>query len=129
MERRHFLKLAFGFAAGAGLAARAVTQAQAAPLLPTNPLDHHKPDNEPQPAVGSQDDVDRLHLHFGFARARPVDPVRKGLRLGAGRRRPQRERETGADQQRSKSGAAAGATIGAEIGWLHDPQLRVGRAK
>lgn len=73
MERRHFLKLAFGFAAGAGLAARAVTQAQAAPLLPTNPLDHHKPDNEPQPAVASQDDVDclqpeQVRWHRGWRR-------------------------------------------------------------
>lgn len=56
MERRHFLKIAFGFVAGAGL----VTQGQAAPLLPTNPLDNHKLGNEPQPAVASQDDVDRL---------------------------------------------------------------------
>lgn len=60
MERRHFLKIAFGFAAGVGLAAQTVTQAQAAPLLPANPLDNHKPDTEPQAAVASQDDVDRL---------------------------------------------------------------------
>ena len=60
MERRHFLKIAFGFAAGVGLAAQAITQAQAAPLLPANPLDNHKLDTEPQAAVASQDDVDRL---------------------------------------------------------------------
>jgi hypothetical protein len=60
MERRHFLKIAFGFVAGAGLVAQTVTRAQAAPLLPTNPLDNHRPDSEPQPAVASQDDVDRL---------------------------------------------------------------------
>jgi hypothetical protein len=60
MERRHFLKVALGFAAGVGLAAQVVTEVQAAPLLPTNPLDDRKPDNEPQPAVASQDDVDRL---------------------------------------------------------------------
>jgi hypothetical protein len=60
MERRHFLKIAFGFAAGVGLAAQAIKQAQAAPLLPANPLDNHKPDTEPQAAVASQDDVDRL---------------------------------------------------------------------
>jgi hypothetical protein len=60
MERRHFLKIAFGFAAGVGLAAQTITQAQAAPLLPANPLDNHKLDTEPQAAVASQDDVDRL---------------------------------------------------------------------
>ena len=59
MERRHFLKLAFGFAAG-GIALAA--SAQAAPLMPA-PLaaDARRPANEnAQPAVTSGDEVDRL---------------------------------------------------------------------
>ena len=57
MERRHFLKLAFGFAAG-GLALTA--SAQAAPLMP-QPLDARLPVNpDAQPAVTSGDEVDRL---------------------------------------------------------------------
>lgn len=59
MERRHFLKLAFGFVAGgAALAA----SAQAAPLMP-QPLakDAGLPsDQEPEPAVTSGDEVDRI---------------------------------------------------------------------
>ena len=59
MERRHFLKLAFGFAAG-GLALAA--SAQAAPLLPqplapSGPLPEH---SDAHPAVTSGDEVDRL---------------------------------------------------------------------
>ena len=58
MERRHFLKLAFGFAAG-GVALAA--SAQAAPLMPAPLADDAKlPDNDAQSAVTSGEDVDRL---------------------------------------------------------------------
>ena len=59
MERRHFLKLALGFAGGA--AALAAT-ANAAPLLPVSPQQNLVPPrgNDAQPAVTTQDDVDRL---------------------------------------------------------------------
>ena len=59
MERRHFLKLAFGLAAG-GVALAA--SAQAAPLMP-HPLvgDGQLPANQDaHPAVTSGDEVDRL---------------------------------------------------------------------
>jgi hypothetical protein len=60
MERRHFLKLAFGFAAGAvALAA----SAQAAPLAP-HPLtdDGRLPpgSEEPRPAIATEEDVNSL---------------------------------------------------------------------
>jgi hypothetical protein len=58
MERRHFLKLAFGFAAG-GVALAA--SAQAAPLMPAPLADDAKlPDNDAQSAVTSGEEVDRL---------------------------------------------------------------------
>ena len=59
MERRHFLKLAFGFAAG-GIALAA--SAQAAPLMPAPLADDAKLPAGPdaQPAVTSGDEVDRL---------------------------------------------------------------------
>lgn len=75
MERREFLKIAAGFAAG--LAAMAAT-AQAAPLMP-QPLneDAKLPQNpDAQPAVTSGDEVDRLQ---------PED-VRWGRHRGWGRR-------------------------------------------
>ena len=59
MERRHFLKLAFGFAAG-GMALAA--SAQAAPLIP-QPLVEGGPypaNPDAQPAVTSGDEVDHL---------------------------------------------------------------------
>ena len=57
MERRHFLKLAFGFAAGAAALA---ASAQAAPLMP-QPLEGPLPVNpDAHPAVTSGDEVDRL---------------------------------------------------------------------
>ncbi len=60
MERRHFLKLAFGVAAGAAALA---ASAQAAPLLP-HPLAEDgrlPPANEDaRPAVTTKDEVDRL---------------------------------------------------------------------
>ena len=73
MERRHFLKLGFGFAAGAvALAAGA----QAAPLAP-QPLteDGRLPpgNNDARPAVASGDEVDRLapeEVRWGRGRGR-----------------------------------------------------------
>lgn len=75
MERRHFLRLAFGFAAG-GIALAAT--AQAAPLMP-QPLDAgdpHPANPDAHPAVTSGEEVDRLkpeevrwgHRHWGWRR-------------------------------------------------------------
>ena len=76
MERRHFLKLAFGFAAGAAALA---ASAQAAPLAP-HPLTEDgrlPPSNEDaRPAVTTGDEVDRLkpeevrwhRRHWGWRR-------------------------------------------------------------
>jgi hypothetical protein len=75
MERRHFLKLAFGFAAG-GLALAA--SAQAAPLMP-QPLNEGSPfpvNPDAHRAVTSRDEVDRLQpeevrwgrRHWGWRR-------------------------------------------------------------
>jgi hypothetical protein len=59
MERRHFLKIAFGFAAGAAALA---ASAQAAPLAPHPLQDGSLPETHPDahPAVTSADEVDRL---------------------------------------------------------------------
>ena len=59
MERRHFLKLAFGFAAG-GVAFAA--SAQAAPLMPAPLADDAKlpADKDAQSAVTSGEEVDQL---------------------------------------------------------------------
>ena len=59
MERRHFLKLAFGFAAGGVVLA---ASARAAPLMPQPLVEDHKlpPDLDAHPAVTSGDEVDRL---------------------------------------------------------------------
>ena len=83
MERRHFLKLAFGFAAG-GVALAA--SARAAPLMPQPLVEDGKlpPDPDAHPAVTSGDEVDRLtpaevrwghghhrgwgHRHWGWRR-------------------------------------------------------------
>jgi len=76
MERRHFLKLAFGFAAGAAALA---ASAQAAPLTP-HPLTEggQLPANpDAQPAVTSGDEVDRLQ----------PEEVRWGRHRGWGHRR------------------------------------------
>ena len=79
MERRHFLKLAFGFAAG-GIALAA--SAQAAPLMPAPLADDAKLPVNPdaQPAVTSGEEVDRLtpeevrwgwrRRHWGWRRRR-----------------------------------------------------------
>lgn len=61
MERRDFLKVAFGFAAGAAAFASAAKAAPLSPqaLLPEPPLG---PDHEMQPAVATQDDLDQAHV-------------------------------------------------------------------
>lgn len=75
MERRHFLKLAFGFAAG-GIALAA--SAQAAPLMPAPLADDAKLPVNPdvQPAVTTGEEVDKLS----------PEEVRWGRRRGWGRR-------------------------------------------
>jgi hypothetical protein len=72
MERRHFLKLAFGFAAG-GIALAA--SAQAAPLMPAPLADDAKLPANPdaQPAVTSGEEADRLtpeEVRWGRGRGR-----------------------------------------------------------
>ncbi len=74
MERRHFLKLTFGFIAGASVLAAG---AEAAPLPPVTaegqgPVLRH---GEMEPAIASQDEVDRLapdqvrwRRHWGYRR-------------------------------------------------------------
>jgi hypothetical protein len=59
MERRDFLKLAVGLAAGAAILA---ASAQAAPLAPQPLLDSGRPSvsEDVHPAVTSSDEVDRL---------------------------------------------------------------------
>ena len=59
MERRHFLKVALGFAAGAAtLAAALPTQAAPLPPVPTGKLP--TPDAPIEPAVAAQEDIDNL---------------------------------------------------------------------
>ena len=59
MERRHFLKLSFGLAAGATALA---ASAQAAPLPPVMPAEGLMPPRgeAAEPALTNQDDVDHL---------------------------------------------------------------------
>ena len=60
MERRHFLKIAFGAAAGTAVLAAG---AKAAPLAPQPLAQDQRPpavDEELRPAVTSADEVDRL---------------------------------------------------------------------
>jgi len=61
MERREFLRFAFGVAAGAGAIAAAASAATAAPMLaPQNDLTPRKePDMAAKPAVADQDDLAR----------------------------------------------------------------------
>jgi hypothetical protein len=78
MERRHFLKLTFGFVAGAS--ALAAAGADAAPLPPVTPEGRGlapRPDERVEPAITTQDDVDRLapdevrwRRHWGWRRRR-----------------------------------------------------------
>ncbi len=77
MERREFLKVAFGFAAGAAALSAA---AQAAPVMPqSDALNGKVPrqDLNAKPALATQDDLDQAH----------VEEVRWGRRRGWGRRR------------------------------------------
>jgi len=74
MERREFLKIAVG--AAAGLAAFA-TGAQAAPLMPPPSEDGKLPQNPAQPAVTSKEEADGLQ----------PEEVRWGRGRGWGRRR------------------------------------------
>ena len=81
MERRHFLKLAFGFAAG-GIALAA--SAQAAPLMPAPLADDAKLPVNPdaQPAVTSGEEVDRLtpeEVRWGRGRSSRLGPKALGL--------------------------------------------------
>lgn len=71
-ERRHFLKIAFGFAAGAAVMATAAKVAEAAPIAPQSlpPLDNA---HEPQDALATQDDLDnarveKVRWHWGYRR-------------------------------------------------------------
>jgi hypothetical protein len=58
MERRHFLKIAFGFAAGAAALAASV---EAAPLAPHPLVESGRlPPADARPAVTSAEEVDRL---------------------------------------------------------------------
>jgi hypothetical protein len=76
MERRHFLKFTFGFIAGATVLAAG---AEAAPLPPVMPQRQGLAPRrgEAEPAIASQDDVDRLapdqvrwRRHWGYRRRR-----------------------------------------------------------
>jgi hypothetical protein len=62
MERRHFLKLTFGFIAGASALAAGAVAAEAAPLPPVTPEGGLVPPRgeRAEPAIATQDDVDRL---------------------------------------------------------------------
>jgi hypothetical protein len=77
MERRHFLKLAFGFVAGASALAAGAVATEAAPLPPVTPEGQGLAPRrgEPEPAVTTQNDVDRLvpeevrwRRHWGYRR-------------------------------------------------------------
>ena len=76
MERRHFLKLTFGFIAGASALAAGAVGADAAPLPPVPPEKDLVPQRgEVEPAVATQDDVDHLapeqvrwRRHWGWRR-------------------------------------------------------------
>jgi hypothetical protein len=79
MERRHFLKLTFGFIAGASALAAGAVGSEAAPLPPVPPegqgvVPQHG--ERAEPAIATQDDVDRL----------APDQVRWGRRWGYRRR-------------------------------------------
>lgn len=77
MERREFLKVAFGFAAGAAALASA---AKAAPLMPPPDALNAKglqQDLQAEPALADQHDLDEAR----------VEEVRWGRRRGWGRRR------------------------------------------
>jgi hypothetical protein len=77
MERRHFLKLTFGFIAGASALAAGAVATEAAPLPPVTPEGQGVPQRgeRAEPAIATQDDVDRLApdqvrwgRHWGYRR-------------------------------------------------------------
>ncbi len=74
MERREFLKVAAGFAAGAMALASA---AKAAPLMPQPDTSNAKGEADAKPAVADQHDLDNAR----------IEDVRWGRRRGWGRRR------------------------------------------
>jgi hypothetical protein len=95
MERRHFLKLAFGFAAG-GVALAAT--AQAAPLLPQPLAESDKLPANPdiEPAVTSGDEAERLQpAEVRWGRGRRGFGRRGWGRRGWGRPRWRRRRVWG----------------------------------
>ena len=61
MERREFLRLAFGVAAGAGAIAAAATAATAAPMLApqSDLMPREQPRAAAEPALADQDDLAR----------------------------------------------------------------------
>jgi len=71
MERRHFLKLAFGFAAGAAGAAALAASAQAAPLAPYPLAESGRlpaANEAARPALTTGDEVNSLkpeEVHWG----------------------------------------------------------------
>lgn len=81
MERREFLRFAFGIAAGAGAIAAAASAATAAPMLAqqTDLMPRPEPDMAARPAVADQDDLARTgveqvqwrrHRHRHYRRRR-----------------------------------------------------------
>ena len=74
MERRDFLKFAFGFAAGAGAIAAAASAEAAAPMLVPHQDLMNGPKSEPdaaaKPAVADQDDVARAEPEKVYWRRR-----------------------------------------------------------
>lgn len=92
MERRHFLKLGLAFAASGILVAKTFAAAEAAPLPPMGPTGDRKQDNQPQPAVASQDDVNRLQPEQVQWRRRRYGWRRRGWRRRYWRPRAWRRR-------------------------------------
>jgi hypothetical protein len=78
MERRHFLKLTFGFIAGASALAAGAVGTEAAPVPPVPPEGQGlapRPGEGAEPAVTTQDEVDHLapdqvrwRRHWGWRR-------------------------------------------------------------
>jgi hypothetical protein len=75
MERRHFLKLTFGFIAGASVLAAGAEAAPLPPVMPEGQGHLPPPGERAEPAIATQDDIDRLALdevrwrrHWGWRR-------------------------------------------------------------
>ena len=60
MERRHFLKLTFGFIAGASVLAAGAEAAPLPPVMPEGQGLVPQAGERAEPAIATQDDVDRL---------------------------------------------------------------------